>query len=174
VTDERALLMAVPLRHLECAAEPPDGQVTLPAGGLGDLATTSPGTLVIVMATDAADADVPAATWRATFVRHLTYDLGAPWPAGLPPTWIEEHGDPPPAAPLHSERDAVPGDEDDPYDDDADDADGPDLVQSFLEVTGLERLPRDEWLFANELVGKQARRGRSFLPRVPTMVSLPD
>ena len=73
------------------------------------------------------------------------------------------------------------GDEDDDFedddldfdDDDFDDDEDEHLVQAFVEVSGLEALPRDEWLFANELVGKQARRGRSYRPRVPTIVTLP-
>ena len=63
-------------------------------------------------------------------------------------------------------------DEDDDWDEDDDlDDIGP---QSFLEVAHLHALDREAWLFANELVGKQARRGRSFRPRVPTLVKLPD
>ena len=167
VSDERALLMAVPLRHLESLAALGDGAALLPAGGVGDLDAASPGMPVFVMATDAGDAEVPAATWRATFVARLPYEPGSPWPDGLPPTWVEEHV---PAADL---PDLVDKDEDEDDDGDEDDEDdvGP---QAFLTVAGLERLPRESWLFTNELVRKQARRGRSFRPRVPTMVDLPD
>ena len=42
------------------------------------------------------------------------------------------------------------------------DAVGP---QSFFRVSGLSPLPRAEWVFANELVPKQQRRGRAFIPR---------
>lgn len=169
--------MAVPLRHLESAAGP---RATLPAGGLGDLEAAVAGQPVVVMATDAGDGEVPAATWRATFVRRVPHEIGTPWPDGVPPTWSAEHvapeapadadapsGDGP--APDDAED---PGDLEDEWDDDWDD-DEDDEVQSFLEVTDLEPLPRDEWLFANELVGKQARGGRSYRPRVPTLVTLP-
>ena len=96
VTDERALLMAVPLRHLESLAALGGGSALLPAGGVGDLDAASPGMPVFVMATDAGDAEVPAATWRATFVARLPYEPGSPWPDGLPPTWVEEHPSRPP------------------------------------------------------------------------------
>jgi len=47
------------------------------------------------------------------------------------------------------------------------------VPQTFLAVAGLEPLPRDAWLSTNELVRKQARRGRSFRLGVPTLVDLP-
>jgi hypothetical protein len=165
--------MAVPLRHLESAAA---DRAVLPAGGAGDLDGTTAGATVVVMAIDAGDGEVPAATWRATFVRRVPHEVGAAWPEGLPPTWTDEHpvperpaeDEPPPASPDPRLDD----DEDDWDDDEWDDED--EEVQSFLEVTDLRPLPRDEWLFANELVGKQARGGRSYRPRVPTLVTLPD
>jgi hypothetical protein len=171
VTEDRALLMAVPLRHLESAT--PE-LATLPAGGPGDLDAAAEGLTVVLMATEAGDAEVPAATWRATFVRRVAHEPGTPWPDGVPPTWADEHdvraptedSSPPPAVPRPDDED------DDDWDDDDDEEE--ELVQAFLEVSALEPLPRDEWVFANELVGKQARRGRSYLPRVPTLVSLPD
>jgi hypothetical protein len=168
MSDGRALLLAVPLRHL-VSADGANGPAILPAGGAGDLDAATAGMPLIVMATDAGEAEVPAATWRATFVRRVPYDVGTPWPEGVPPTWSEEHPVPPPAPP--------PGrPEDDDQDDDEDEDDDEDDVgpQSFLEVSDLQPLPRDSWLFANELVGKQSRRGRSFRPRVPTIVDLPD
>ena len=180
VTDDRALLLAVPLRHLKSAA--PE-RATLPAGGVGDLDGAASGLTVVVMATDAGDAEVPAATWRATFVRRVAHEPGTPWPASVPPTWADEHDVPtplataaevpaPPTASLDPDDDD--DDDDDWDDDDWDDDDDEVLVQAFLEVSGLAPLPRDEWLFANELIGKQARGGRSYRPRVPTLVTLPD
>ena len=77
--------MAVPLRHLESAAGP---RATLPAGGLGDLEAAVAGQPVVVMATDAGDGEVPAATWRATFVRRVPHEIGTPWPDGVPPTVV--------------------------------------------------------------------------------------
>ena len=172
MADERALLMAIPLRHLASSAEAsatvPTGTSILPAGGPGDSDAASSGMPLIVIATDAGDAEVPAATWRATFVRRVPYEAGSPWPAGLPSTWVEEHHV---AAPVTT---TPPTDEDDDEDEDAwDDEDdvGP---QSFLEVSGLIELPRADWLFTNELVRKQARGGRTYRPRVPTLVDLPD
>lgn len=164
--DEQALLIAMPLRHLESAmtAGP---RVVLPAGGPGDLDAATPRMRVVVIATEAGDDEVPAATWGATFVRRVPYEPGSPWPEAVPVTWLAEH-DP-------SELDAVGSrtQDDDPDDDPGDDEDvvGP---QSFLEVEHLNTLRRRSWLFTNELVRKQARRGRSFRPREPTIVDLPD
>ena len=166
--DEQAVLMAVPLRHLQTAAAAE--LAILPAGGPGDLDTAAAGMPVIVLATDAGEAEVPAATWRGTFVRRVPYDAGAPWPEGVPTSWTEEHAVPEPAGSAQPPASLESGDLDDDEPDDEDDV-GP---QSFLEVRHLAPLPRDSWLFANELVRKQARGGRSFRPRVPTIVVLPD
>lgn len=170
---DRALLIAVPLRHLESVSVAGEGRVVLPAGGPGDLDSTAAGTAVLVMATQAGDAEVPAVTWRATYVGRAPYEPGAPWPEGLPGTWVAEHA-PPPAPDPGRARAAYAGDLGDDWDagDDADEDD--DGGQAFLVLSDLQRLPRESWLFTNELVRKQARRGRSFLPRVPTLVDLPD
>jgi hypothetical protein len=175
MADERALLMAIPLRHLRSSAEAsttgPAVTSILPAGGPGDADAASPGMQLMVIATDAGDAEVPAATWRATFVRRVPYEVGSPWPDGLPPTWGAEHPVPEPVETvLPAGDDAL---EDDDLDDEEDDEDevGP---QSFLEVSGLIELARADWVFTNELVRKQARGGRTYRPRVPTLVDLPD
>ncbi len=177
--DERALLMAVPLRHLEAAVVAgPLARVLLPAGGPGDLDSAGAGTLLLVMATDAGDAEVPAATWSAAVVRRVPYEPGAPWPDGLPATWLAEHA-PELPAPTGS-ADPIAGDDGDDGDDWDDwDDDDPEVEddelgpQAFVEVAGLAPLDRRDWVFANELVRKQARRGRSFRPRVPMLVDLP-
>ena len=145
--DERAVLMAVPLRHLRASTDAAAGAAHV---------VVLPG-----------DTEVTAATWRATIVGQVPYRQGDPWPEGIPATWADEH-------PVPEHRAAPVGEEDLDELDDWDDEDEDDLVQTFLAVSGLAPLPRDEWIFANELVGKQARRGRSFRPRVPTIVSLPD
>ena len=169
--DDQALLIAIPVRHLRSALDDPGATTVLPAGGPGDLDSASRGAVVLVMLADEEE-DVAAATWAATFVRRVSYAPGAPWPDGLPPSWIEEHAPPEPPAPLDDDpHDDLDDDPDDDADDWDDDEVGP---QSFLEVAELRELPRDEWLFANELVGKQARGGRAFRPRVPTIVALPD
>jgi len=123
------------------------------------------------MPTDEDDTEISAATWRATFVRRVAYEPGSPWPEGLPASWTAEHPAPEPAPAAADPDDAVDLDDEDEdaWEDDEDI--GP---QSFLEVVDLAPLPRQEWLFANELVGKQARGGRYFRPRVPTLVDLPD
>jgi hypothetical protein len=71
-----------------------------------------------------------------------------------------------PDEPAEVNEDEV--DEDD--DEDEEDRLGP---QSFLVVEELRELPMQEWVFTNELVGKQHRGGRTFFPRVPTLVRPP-
>jgi hypothetical protein len=177
---EQALFMAVPLRHLEAAvAIGPLARVLLPAGGPGDLDSATPGMTLLMMATDAGESERPAATWSAVVVRRVPYELGQPWPEGLPATWLVEHAPAPfpqgaLGVPLGAvgtpEEDDWDADEDDGDEDDEDDGVGP---QSFVEVAGLAPLDRRDWVFANELVRKQARGGRSFRPRVPMLVRLP-
>lgn len=168
--EDRALLVAMPLRHLEAALAA--GSDVLPAGGPGDLDAIAIGSRVLLIATEAGDAGVPAATWRATFAGRVPFEPGQAWPDGLPPTWIEEH--PPPSVPAAADdepRDAGAEAEDDDEEDEDEESVGP---QSFFRIEQLARSPREEWIFANELVPKQQRGGRSFLPRAPTAIRLVD
>jgi hypothetical protein len=170
---ESSLVLAMPLRHLQAGATTceTDGSVVLPAGGPGDLDEAPPGVRVLVIATEAGDAEVPAATWTAVFAGRVAYATGDPWPAGLPTTWAEEHGEPePPPAALLPDDSEIDDDEDEDDEDD-DDLPGP---QSFLRVTGLAPMTRDRWIFANELVAKQRRGGRSFVPHVPRLIRVID
>jgi hypothetical protein len=173
--EDRALLIAIPLHHLESLVDA-GGPVLLPAGGRGDLDAAAPGTPVLVMPTETDDNRASAATWRATFVRRVPYEPGSPWPDGLPASWTAEHPVPEPAPPDDEDDDEDDEfwDDEDDEDEEDDEDDEDDDVQSFLEVTDLGPLPRQEWVFANELVPKQARRGRFFQPRVPILVPLPD
>lgn len=176
-TQERALLVGMPSAHLRSALEVCErhGRVVLPAGGPGDLDRTATGALVLLMDTGADEDSASAATWAARYVGRLAFDLEDPTPAMLPPSWIEEH-----EADLRAARDArtseaadpsaPEGDDDDEEADDEDDAIGP---QAFFVVEDLHELPMQEWVFTNELVGKQARGGRTFFPRVPTLVRQP-
>jgi hypothetical protein len=173
IDQDRALVLAMPLRHLEAGAAVLDaeGSVVLPAGGPGDLDDTPRGGRVLVIATEAGDAEVPAATWSAVFAGRVAHAPGDPWPAGLPQTWVEEHGEPEPApvpTPLTPEGE---DEEDEEEDEEDDDLPGP---QSFLRVTALAPIPRDRWIFANELVPKQGRGGRSFVPHVPRLIRVID
>jgi hypothetical protein len=155
-TDDRVLVAGLPSRHLEGAVEicRVAGRVVLPAGSPGDLDLAPPGTVVLLMISGR-DA-VPAATWRATLVRRIEpADDG--FPGGLPPSWLE---------------DRLAADEPSPATDDADELDdtGP---QSYFEVERLEPLPKEGWVFANELVRKQERGGRAFFPRAPRLIRPP-
>jgi hypothetical protein len=129
----------------------------LPAGSPGDLDLAPPGTVVLLMISGH-DA-VPAATWRATLMRRIE-PVGDGFPDGLPPSWLEDR--------LAADEPARETDDDDERDED--DA-GP---QSYFEVERLEPLPKQEWVFANELVRKQERGGRAFFPRAPRLIRPPD
>jgi hypothetical protein len=170
---DRALLVAMPLRHLEVARGIAEnaGSAVLPAVGPGALDETAPGTPVLIIATEPDDAAVPAATWTAIFGGRVEHEPGDPWPDGLPGTWLEEHGDR--AAERPRSAPPLPGDANDDDEDDEDDDErvGP---QSFFRVSGLGPLPRSHWVFANELVPKQRRGGRTFEPHVPVLVARPN
>lgn len=158
--EPQVLVVGFPRRHL-AAAEPvarEEGRVTIPAGGPGDLDRTVPGTEVLVIVTG--PDEVPAATWHARFVGRLEPDAGS-LPAALPPTWVEEHGSTAVAARASEDEDEDDGDED---------RVGP---QAFFAVEELEELPKRDWVFANELVRKQDRGGRAFLPREPRLIRRP-
>ncbi|HEY6567692.1 MAG TPA: hypothetical protein VI341_09250 [Actinomycetota bacterium] len=173
---ERALLVVMPLEDLRSALTRAgaDSGVVLPAGGPGDLGLVPAGTPVLLMASDPSGDEVPAATWRASLIGRVPHEPGDPYPERLPSTWLERHN-PSTAADDASpvEDDAIEETQHLDEDDDLDDVEsaGP---QSFFEVTDLRELPKQEWLFVNELVGKQARGGRTFFARVPMMVRLPD
>ncbi len=168
MSDERALLMAIPLRHLESAAERRrPSAVVLPAGGPGDLDAAAAGMPVIVMATDAGDAEVPPRP-------------GAPPSCGACPT---SRGRPGPTGSRHLDRRSTPSrrlrrpptrdgrsderrrsgradDDDDVDDDDDDEGVGP---QSFLEVTDLQPLPRER-VAVRQRAGRQAGARRPVVP----------
>ena len=168
LSDERlAILAAVPLRHLRSGLEvcARYGRVALPAAGRADLAAALPGDAVYLYAYQVGGRPVPAATWRGELVRVVeAEDGGHPVPDLTPPTWREER---------------VAGDiaiGDDAADDDADDDDlvGAGPTEVFLEVVALRELDRREWMFTNELVPKQDRGARTFVPLAPVRVLLPD
>jgi hypothetical protein len=159
-TPPQVLVVALPRRHLAPAETVcrERGLVTVPAGGPGDLDRADPGTEVLVIVSG--EDEVPAATWHAVFERRVEPVEGT-LPEGLPSTWVEEHGAAATAAPP---ADLEEEDEDD------DERIGP---QAFFEVRALEELPKRAWVFANELVRKQDRGGRAFLPRAPRLIRRP-
>ena len=170
--NDRALLAAMPLRHLASARAlcEEEGSVVLPAGSPGALDETPMETPVLFIATEAGDDELPAATWGGTFAGRVAYEPGEPLPGTLPPTWLDEHGWRPDDV-ARSPNASPPNDSDDDDDRDDDDLVGP---QSFFRINGLSPLPRSEWIYANELVPKQRRGGRTFVPRTPELIARPD
>jgi len=142
-----------------------------------DLGAALPGDAVYLYAYQVGDRPVPAATWRGQLVRVVEAEDGEhPEPDLTPPTWRDEriagdvsaHTTPEPA-----EGDAAP--EDVTVDDgDDDDLAGAGPTELFLEVESLRELDRREWMFTNELVRKQDRGARTFVPLAPVRVLLPD
>lgn len=159
-TEARALLAGLPQRHVDAAVEvcAKEGRVVIPAGSPGDLDRAAAGMDVLLMISG--EDAVPAVTWRATFLRRVAGDQESDPPDLLPPTWLEER-----LAAAATRDPAVDRDEDD-----EDDDRGP---QSFFEVERLEPLPKQDWIFANELVRKQERGGRAFFPRAPRLIRPP-
>ena len=166
--DGIALFVAMPERHLLSASEVPGGEVVLPLGRLGDVPRAAAGCPVYCVALDDDGHAQPAATWRATFVGWRTPGPDDDDPAGLPPTWLEDRAadaaDPAGRSDVAGTADLEDEDDDDP--------DGP--RQVFVTVAGLAPLERREWVFGNEVVPKQRRGARSFVPMTPTLARLPD
>ena len=174
--DRFAILAAVPLRHLRSGLEvcAERGRVALPTAGRADLAAALPGDTVYLYAYQVGDRPVPAATWRGELVRVVDAEDGEhPVPGLTPPTWREERV----AADVATGPVLEPTD-DDAADDDAeaddDDLAGAGPTEVFLEVEALRELDRREWMFTNELVRKQDRGARTFVPLAPVRVLLPD
>jgi len=198
VDSATVLLLACPKSDLEGAHAlcREGGLAVLPAGGAGDLPRAPLGAALLIVDIDldvSFDGDTdgknddgtsrPVARWRAELTGQLPLDPEQ-FNSLLPPTWVDRH----PSAFANARATARRGDDDASEADlierrwerqweldgepvpDAGQPDG----QVFLPVIGLEPLPRAEWIFTNELVPKQARRGRRFLPRSPTLVQLPD
>jgi hypothetical protein len=170
--DGIALFVAMPERHLLSVSELGRTEVVLPLGRLGDVPRAPGGCRVYCVALDADGHAQPAATWRATFVGWRTPSPGDDEPVGLPPTWLEDRAavDDDPGARSDVTETLEPEDDDD--DDDDDDPDRP--RQVFVTVGELTSLERREWVFGNEVVPKQRRGARSFVPMTPALVRLPD
>ena len=164
---ERVLLVGMPLRHLIEAAQicASRGAVVLPAGGAGDLSSAAPGTEVLFITSEAGEREVPAATFRAELIGTVPAGPDA-FPDGLPTGWVEER------QVASSPAAVVPRS---PFGDLEDDESGStNAKQCYFEVRSLTELPKAAWIFVNELVPKQERRGRSYFPRTPRRVERPS
>ena len=172
--DGIALFVAMPERHLLSASELDRPEVVLPLGRLGDVPRAPTGCRVYCVALDADGHAQPAATWRATFVGWRAPAPGDDDPSGLPPTWLQDRAadDDPGRAPRSGVTD--PPEPDDEEDDDGDDEDPDRPRQVLVTVGGLTPLERRDWVFGNEVVPKQRRGARSFVPMTPALVRLPD
>jgi hypothetical protein len=163
----RALVLACPAEDLAAARTilAGHGMALLPAGGEGDLDQASDiEALYIVEITS--EGARPAATFLAELAHHIP--LSEPSPTDLlPATWMSRHPDAYPRArqPAPSELSEAEL---------WDDEDEPISTQVFVPVSSLTTLQQADWVFTNELVRKQQRDGRSFAPRVPTVVGVPD
>jgi len=175
VDDGTALFVAMPERHLRSAAALDREIVHLPLGRLGDLPAAPTGSSVYVVTLDDEGVAARAATWRAVLLGWASPEPDDAPVDGLPPSWVDERaaGDVPDA--TEGEPDGSDGAEEEPLDDDEDDEDDEDLGrQVFLRVQGLTELERRDWIFANEVVPKQRRGSRTFVPMSPTLVRVPD
>jgi hypothetical protein len=157
----------MPLRYLVEARRICEvaGSSVLPAGAPGDLDRTAAGTEVLFVVTRAGEQDPPAATWAARFVGTVTA-VAAAYPDGLPPSWLEDHRAPR-VAPDPVPRSPFGDDETDERSSDAGE-------QRYFEVESIAELPNAAWVFVNELVPKQERGGRTYLPRAPRLVERPS
>lgn len=169
----RALLAAVPRRHLESAliVQQRRGRVALPALEVGDLRDAEPGTDVYLYAHGEDGRQLPAATWRARLLRWAPAEPDGRHPDDgdlVPPSLVEE---------MRVAREVLASVPQDPVttaDEGRDQLGGGEGAGAYFEVEGLEELPKRAWLFTNELVSKGDRGARYFMPRVPVLVQLPD
>jgi hypothetical protein len=136
----------------------------LPVGGVGDLGSAA-GLELVLFVEVTAEGPGSSITWRARLGNSTPLE---PDPASLlPATWVDRHPHAYALARMSPQRGRSEAEF-------WDDEDEPPPAQLFLPISRLERLPRDHWLFANELVPKQHRAGRRFAPSVPTIVDVPD
>src|SRR5215207_11288406 len=139
-SDDLASAVEVITRH---------GLALIPVGGEGDLGRAAGLTLLYIVEV-ADDGPRPAATWCADL--GISVPLSAPDPADvLPPSWVSRH----PEAYSRSRTPDVPPSDGPSEAELWDDEDEPSPVQLFVPVTSLRSLPREQWIFTNELVRKQ-------------------
>ena len=140
----------------------------LPVGGLGHLGVAA-GVATLLVVEVGAEGPLPAVSWEGVLAPATP--LGDDLEQLLPASWRQRHPD------VYARcrgLSPVPPSSDAPgWDPDDDDADDDGRTQVFLPVTRLAQLPKGRWIFANELVSKQRREGRTFAPREPTIVELP-
>lgn len=157
-----ALLIAVSRRHLDEASDicERSGAVALPLLSAGDLVSAPDGSLVLVLAVADGDEESRAVSWRAT-LRSWSNERPA---SGVPST--VDLADPP-----TTESCTAPSDHDEGRDD------GPDETREepvWIVLGELRELAMRERIHTNELVRKQDRGARYFVPRAPRLVHVPD
>ena len=170
---DRALLAAVPRRHLESAliVQKRRGRVALPSLEVGDLRDAEPGTDVYLYAHGEEGRQLPAATWRARLLRWAPAEPDGRHPDDgdlVPPSLVEE---------IRVAREVIasaPKDSVTTEDGEPGQVAGGEAAGAYFEVEALEELPQRDWLFTNELVSKGDRGARYFMPLVPVLVRLPD
>ena len=161
-----AVVVSCPADDLVSIARTLESQpvALLPVGGPGDLGRAA-GVSALLLVEITEDGPRSAVTWRGTLASSTPI---RPDPGHLlPQAWVARH----PGA-YEASRQAgrvSPG----AVTDDDWDHDETALSQLYLPVSTLERLPRERWLFSNELVPKQGRMGRTFAPPTPVVVALP-
>lgn len=159
-----ALLIAVSKRHLEEAAMicRRSGAVALPLLSAGDLVSASAGTHVFVLAAAEGDEEMRAVSWRATLVSWTEER-----PASEAPSTVDRPGSSGTAL-----RPSRRGDEDGWAGDEPDQEDEVDPI--WIVISELHELPLHERIHTNELVRKQDRGARFFVPRAPRLVHVPE
>ena len=138
----------------------------LPVGGAGQLGESAGVSRLLLVEITEQGGPLSSIAWSGTLGTHTPLDPD-PEPL-LPPSWAARHPD----AYRHARQ---PATSTGPSEAELwDDEDEPTPAQVFLPVTTLEQLPRAAQISCNELVPKQQRGGRTFAPRVPTLVAVPE
>ena len=149
--DERTAcsLVAMPLRHLaaarvRCASA--TGVVDAAGGRSGRARRRPPGVTVLVIATEAGDAEVPAATWRGDARGARATRAWRSASERTARTWVEEHARPEAGVASDDERGEAPDDDEDEDDGDDDDEDPMRWVRRRSSASRARALTSRRWV----------------------------